>query len=362
MQRSLAIVIPAGGGGTRLWPRSRQNTPKQFLDIVTPGRTMLQETVDRVVPQLITPDHLFVITNERHAALVHKQLPDVPAENIIGEPVGRDSAAAIGLMAALLERKLGDDVIMAVLPADHVILDPGAFRAAIEAAAPKANEGYLVTLGIPPTGPDTGFGYIKRGEKLISGVPDIYAVDEFKEKPSKHVAETYIKSGAYFWNAGMYIAKVSTFRTLYKTFLPNMEDQFAALVGAVGESDQKEKFKKIFPDIQKISIDYGIAEKADKVAVVSAEIGWNDVGSWTRLAEVLAETANEDGIITSGHHIGIDTTDTLIYSEKLVTTIGVDGLIIVDTPDGLLIAKKSRSEDVKQIVDQLKAEGKEKFL
>jgi mannose-1-phosphate guanylyltransferase len=362
MESPLAFVIPAGGGGTRLWPRSRQHTPKQFLDIITPGRTMVQETVDRVTPELVEPGKVYVITNARHVSLVRKQLPDVPHGNVIGEPVGRDSAAAIGLMAALLEKELGENAIMAVLPADHVILDPSAFRKAIQIAVKSAEDGYLVTLGIPPTSPDTGFGYIQRGEQIQMTDPPVYDVREFKEKPSKKIAEQYLATGTYFWNAGMYIATVKTFRSLFQEFLPEMEEQFQTLVAAIGSTDQDKTFQQIFPHIKKISIDYGIVEKASKVAVVPAQIGWNDVGSWTRVAEVLAHTADENGVVSGGHHIGVDTTNSLIYSEKLVTTIGVDGLIIIDTPDGLLIANKSRSEDVKLIVEQLKAEGKEKFL
>ena len=362
MAHKLAVVIPAGGGGTRLWPRSRQHTPKQFLDIVTPGRTMLQETADRCIPGLTEPENLFVITNKRHANLVREQLPETPPENIIGEPVGRDSAAAIGLMAVLLESKLGPDAIMVVLPADHVILDHAAFQSSINAAAECAERGFLVTLGIPPNSADTGFGYIKRGMTVSEELPAVFAVTEFKEKPDHDTALGYVESGQYYWNAGMFVASVKTFRDLYKEFLPDMEDQFSELLASIGTAQQDEVFESVFPEIRKISIDYGIAEKARKVAVVPAEMGWNDVGSWTRLAEVLAHTADDHGVVTFAAHVGVDTTDTLVYSQKLVTTIGVDGLIIIDTPDGLLIASKKRSEDVKLIVQQLTAEGKEKFL
>ena len=223
-QPNIAVVIPAGGGGTRLWPRSRQETPKQFLDIVS-ERTMLQETTDRV-EGLVPPERLYVITNARHADPVRSQLPEVPTGNIVGEPVGRDSAPAIGLMAALLEKTQGEDTVMVTLPADHVILNPEQFREILRAAAEVAADGYLVTLGIPPTGPDTGFGYIQSGDTLraetAAGAP-VYLVNQFKEKPQREVAEQYLKDGGYFWNAGMFIVSVKTLRSLYKTHLPQME-------------------------------------------------------------------------------------------------------------------------------------------
>ena len=360
----LAVVIPAGGGGTRLWPRSRQETPKQFLDIVS-ERTMLQETTDRV-EALVPPERLYVITNARHAAPVRQQLPEVPAGNIVGEPEGRDSAPAIGLMAAILEKTLGPDAVMVILPADHVILNPVQFTQILRSAAEAAADGYLVTLGIPPTGPDTGFGYIQSGEMLraetVAGVP-IYTVKQFKEKPKLEVAEEYLRDGGYFWNAGMFIATVRTLRGLYRTYLPQMEAGFAHIVGAL-ETDRFETvMREVFPSLDKISVDYGIAEKADKVAVIPADIGWNDVGSWQRLAEVLSVEGKETENIVIGHHVGVDTHGSLIYSpNRLIATIGMEDIIVIDTPDATLICPKSRSEEVKKIVDELKARGRHELL
>jgi len=361
---NIAVVIPAGGGGTRLWPRSRQETPKQFLDIVS-ERTMLQETTDRV-RGLVPPERLYVITNARHAGAVRTQLEGVPPLNIVGEPVGRDSAPAIGLMAALLEKTLGPDAVMATLPADHVIPNDAHFRAILQSAAEVAADGWLVTLGIPPTGPDTGFGYIQSGDTLRqvtgAGVP-VYTVKQFKEKPAREVAESYLADGGYFWNAGMFIASVGTLRALYKTHLPQMEAAFAALTDAYGTDGFESKMAEIFPTLDKISVDYGIAEKADKVAVIPADIGWNDVGSWQRLAEVLSKAGHEADNIVVGHHIGVDTTGSLIYSPKrLIATIGLDDIIVIDTPDATLICPKSRSEDVKKIVDELKAQSRHDLL
>ena len=357
----IAVVIPAGGGGTRLWPRSRQETPKQFLDIVS-ERTMLQETADRV-GALVPPERLFVITNARHVAAVREQLTAVPPANIVGEPQGRDSAPAIGLMAALLEKVLGDDTVMVVLPADHVIPNDAHFRAILQRAADVAQDGYLVTLGIPPTGPDTGFGYIQSGDVLTeAGGLTAYRVRQFKEKPAQAVAEQYLRDGGYFWNAGMYIVTVKTLRDLYKRHLPQMEDGFARIVAAQGTADGSRVMADVFPTLPKISVDYGIAEKADRVAVIPADIGWNDVGSWGRLAEVLSQDHGVENIVI-GHHVGVETTGSLIYSpHRLIATIGMEDIVVIDTPDATLICPKSRSEDVKKIVDELKARGRTDLL
>lgn len=357
----VAIVIPAGGGGTRLWPRSRQATPKQFLDLVS-ERTMLQETVDRVT-ELTQPDRVFVITNAKHVGPVRNQLPSLPHQNIVGEPQGRDSAPAIGLMAALLEKTLGPDSVMVVLPADHVILRPEHFRDVLMKAAEVAMEGYLVTIGIEPTSPDTGFGYIQRGEQIGSGgaIPG-YTVKQFKEKPQQDVAAHYLEEGGYYWNAGMFIVRVGALRDLYRQYVPDMEAPFAALVEAIQSGDDA-TVADVFPTLRKISFDYAVAEHAERVAVVPADIGWSDVGSWARLAEVLAHSQGDDGNIVVGRHVGVETRGSLIYSPKrLIATIGLDDIIVIDTPDAVLICPKSRSEDVKQVVDALRERGEQDLL
>lgn len=356
-QPRIAIVIPAGGGGTRLWPRSRQSTPKQFLDVVS-RRTMLQETADRVAA-LVPPERIYVITNARHLEPVREQLPDIPERNIVGEPQGRDSGPAIGLMAALLERTLGPDAVMAVLPADHVILNEELFRRILAVAAVNAQKGLLVTLGIPPKSPDTGFGYIQSGDRIESdGDVEVRAVLKFREKPKRELAEQYLAEGGYWWNAGMYIATVGRLRELYRTHAPQMEDGFATIVDALVGGNGQKVLRDVFPTLEKISFDYAIAEKADKVAVIPADIGWNDVGSWTRLADVLSNDLDETANVVVGDHIGIDTRGSLIYSpHRLVATIGFDDIIVIDTPDVTLICPKSRSEDVKHIVEALKERG-----
>ena len=326
---------------------------------------MLQETTDRV-RGLVPPERLYVITNARHADAVRQQLSDVPPTNVVGEPEGRDSAPAIGLMAAILERTLGEGTIMVTLPADHVIPNDVHFRDILSTAAEVAGEGWLVTLGIPPTGPDTGFGYIQSGAVIQAqtgaGVP-VYAVQQFKEKPAREVAEGYLRDGGYYWNAGMFIVSVQALRGLYKTHLPQMEEGFAQIVAALGTDGFDETMRRVFPTLEKISVDYGIAEKADKVAVIPADIGWNDVGSWQRLAEVLEAAGMGTENVVIGHHVGVDTKGALIYSpDRLIATIGMDDVIVIDTPDATLICPRSRSEDVKKVVEELKARGRHDLL
>jgi len=362
--KNLAVVIPAGGGGTRLWPRSRRDAPKQYLDIVTPGRTMLQETADRVSPSLIPPENLFVITNRAHVPLAVEQLPATPVQNIVGEPIGRDSAPAIGLMAALIQKRMGRHTVIIVLPADHVILRPDEFHNALESAVEAAEDGYLVTIGIRPTSPATGFGYIEQGELARSINPPVYDVKRFREKPDLKTAKEYVASGSFYWNAGMFVATAGVFCDLFEEHLPEMEPIFKELIKSIGTDSQESIFNELFPTLQKISIDYGIIEKAESVAVVPVEMGWDDAGSWTRLADVLSAQADENGsVTTAGELRAVDATRILSHAPgKLVAVIGLENIVVIDTPGALLIADRSRSEDVKKIVDQLQAEGRKDLL
>jgi mannose-1-phosphate guanylyltransferase len=361
----IAVVIPAGGGGTRLWPRSRRSSPKQFLDIVEPGRSMLQMTVDRIAPTLTLPSSVFVISSAQHNATVRDQLPDLPTENIIGEPVGRNSAPAIGLMASIVESRLGADAIMVVLSADHAIENVPGFLGCLDAAIEAARRDYLVTIGIKPTCPETGYGYIHRGQALMDWRGHtIFEVTQFREKPDRDTAEHYLASGEFDWNAGMYITKVSTLRDLYKKHLPESEPHFAELVASVGTPDQESVFERVFPLLPKISIDFAIVEKAQQVAVVPADIGWSDVGTWVRLADILKHRADANGnIAVSKAHRWLDSQGCLVYApDKTVVVLGVDDLIMVDTPDAILVATKDRSEDVKRIVELLQEEGRHDLL
>jgi len=326
---------------------------------------MLQQTVARV-EALTSADRVFVITNGAYAHIVREQLPEVPPNNVVGEPAGRDSAPAIGLMASLLEKVLGPQTIMVVLPADHAISDVGGFQAAVRLAAQTADLGYLVTIGIVPARPETGFGYIQHsGAILAEDATGLSAVEveKFHEKPEAEAAQRYLDQGNFYWNAGMYISTVSAMRSLFQLHLPAYEPALAEITEAYGTEHFDAVLARVFPTLEKISFDYAIAEKADKVAVVASDFGWNDVGSWSRLADLIKDEASAGGNASVGRHLGIETTNSLIYSpDRLVATFGIDGLVIVDTPDVLLICPMDRTEEIKKIVDTLREQGKHDLL
>jgi mannose-1-phosphate guanylyltransferase len=268
------------------------------------------------------------------------------------------------MSSAIVEKQMGPDTIMIVLPSDHEIENVTGFQQCLLAAAHAAQDGYLVTIGIHASSPDTGFGYIQRGESLHTGSIPVYKVRRFREKPDSATAQEYVDSGEYDWNAGMFIASVRTFRALYRAHLPEMEPLLEEMIAVYGTPQQEVTFARAYPLLPKISFDFAIAEKADKVAVVPASIGWSDVGSWARLAELLHPHSDERDNILFGHrHQLVDTHRSLIYApDKMVALIGLEDIVVVDTPDAILIASKERSEDVKKIVDALAEEGRHDLL
>ncbi len=355
------ILILAGGVGSRLWPRSRQAVPKQFLDL-TGGETMIQTTVRRIAP-LVSPEQIFVATGERYVSLVREQLPQLPPENIIAEISGKNTAPAIGLGALHIAQK-DPQATMAVLTADHLIPDESTFRAALQAAESVAQSGKLVTLGITPTGPETGYGYIHRGETIgtFHDQP-VYRVRQFLEKPNLPTAQKFFDSGEYYWNSGMFIWKTDVLFSQLTEHMPQLMAQLQQLRSALFENPSAADVAAIWNDITPQSIDFGLMEKAADVAVVPLDAGWNDVGSWAALYDELAQSPGENVAVNAEQLLTIDSHGLLVQGGgKLVATIGVNDLVIVETDDALLVCARDRAQDVKKIVEQLKKEGKQAYL
>jgi mannose-1-phosphate guanylyltransferase len=364
-------VILAGGRGTRFWPRSRTRTPKQLLNIV--GRdTMLEQTAARLTP-LFPASRQWVVTNSEQAAAVRRQLPRVAASHILAEPVGRNTAAAIGLAAAhLLHGGMGkeNDALMAVLPADHYIAHPARYLNIVRAALHVAHAGgSLVVLGIPPSRPETGFGYIERarGKALDAGGVPVYSVRRFTEKPALGRARKYASSGKYFWNAGMFFWRVSTFLGNLEKFLPKTHDALMRLAGEIGTPRYARMLARIYPKLENISVDYAILEPATtraaapSVFVLPAEVGWSDIGSWAAVYELLARKAGEN--VSAGHFKALDAHGNFLWSpKKFVAAVGIRDLVVVETEDALLLCPRDRAQDVGKIVKWLEKEKLSRLL
>lgn len=350
---NLYALIMAGGIGTRLWPRSQVHLPKQFLQL-TGELTMLQEAQKRLLP-LVDADHVLVATKQDYTGIVADQLPDVPAKNILGEPSGKGTAAAIGLAAVHLRRR-DPAALMAVMTADHAIQRPDVFRHALQAATVVANRDWLVTLGIQPAYPETGYGYIQRGEALQSaGQFDVYQVARFAEKPDLATAEQFVKSTQYAWNSGMFVWKVERILAEIERYMPDLYAGLQEIEHSIDSPQASDVLAHVWPRLASQTIDYGIMEKAQHVAVLPVEIGWNDVGSWSAVYDVLEHDDHANAVV--GQHLAIDTRNTLIYSpDRIVATIGLEDLVVVDSEDVVLICPRSRTQEVKQLVAMISAQ------
>lgn len=354
-------LIMAGGGGTRLWPLSRKDRPKQMLPLVG-ERTMFQMALDRLEP-LLPPERVLVVTGRDHVAQLQADAPHLPAENFIVEPFGQNTGPAVGL-AAVHVRQRDPDAVLAVLTADHYIADVEKFRRVLRVGAQVARDDYIVTLGIAPTFPATGYGYIKRSEPLVKRDGfQIYHAEAFTEKPNVETAAQFLLSGLYSWNSGMFIFQVRQLMDEYARQQPTMHELLARIQAAVGQAVYAEVLGALWPQMPRLSIDYAVMEGAQRMAVIPVEMGWSDVGSWASLFDVLE--GDEAGNVTRGDgakHIHMDTRDTLIVSDRLVATIGLRDLVIVDTDDVLFVCHRERSQDVRQIVEHLRRSGEETYL
>ena len=357
-------LIMAGGGGTRLWPLSRKNKPKQMLKLFG-ERTLFQISVERLRP-LFPLERIFVVTSSDMAQEFRQQVPELPSDNYILEPSPRDTAAAIGLAAVTLKKR-DSDAVMAVVTADHYIENEARFLQVLQAARQVAEQGYLVTLGILPSYPATGFGYVQQGDYL--GTYEnivVFRALSFKEKPDLGTAVQFLEKEDHSWNSGMFIWSAGRVLEEIGRQMPVLGKALTEIDNAWGKEDFNRVLRQVWEGLEKISIDFGVMEGAKEVAVIPAKgLGWNDVGSWDTLFEVLEPDA-DGNLLLNKEHLNLNSRNTLVHqngqSKRLVVTLGLDDLVIVDTDDVLLVCARDQAQTVKDVVSQLKKEGKDKYL
>lgn len=348
-------LIMAGGSGTRLWPLSRELRPKQALRLVG-QQTMFQHAVQRLAP-LFGSSQIYVVTRREHVDLLAEQTPELPHDHFIIEPEGRGTAPAIGLAAVHL-RHIDPDAIMAVLTADHYIVQTDKFRRALSAAMSAARQDYLVTLGIAPNGPSTAYGYIEQGVRWgeLENLP-VFRVARFTEKPDSETARKMIASGRFCWNSGMFIWKVERIMDEFARQMPDLFSRLQQVEAVLQTQKYESTIDEIWPQIPRQTIDYGIMEGAREVVVIPVAMGWSDVGSWGSLIDLLP--ADEDGNILVGDHLCLDTHNSLVFSDtRPVALIGVENMIVVDAGDAILVCHRDQEQRVRELVDNLKRRGR----
>jgi mannose-1-phosphate guanylyltransferase len=362
LNEHLYAVIMAGGIGSRLWPRSRSTSPKQFLDLLG-SRTMIQETIDRIQP-LVPLERVLVVLSEEHAPTVQAQVPGLPAQNLILEPGPRGTAPCIGLAAAILLLR-DPKATMAIFPADHRIADAAGFRQAIRAAAQVAQDGYLVTLGIAPDRPHTGYGYIQRGNPLgrFAGQP-AYAVRRFTEKPDEATANRFVDSGEYYWNGGIFIWRADTILEQMAEHLSDLRAALRTVTRAWDTPQRDDVLEKAWQEVPRTTIDYGIMEKAAQVATVPIDVGWDDVGNWSTLSNLLEVDGQGNALQGRGQAVLVDTEGSFVHASdgRLVAVVGLEDFIVVDTADALLVCPQDRAQDVRDVVHALQERGLDRYL
>jgi mannose-1-phosphate guanylyltransferase len=350
-------VIMAGGGGTRFWPLSRQKSPKQLLNLSGNG-LMINETIDRII-NVIDADNILIVTNEKQGDKMKCSVGDrIPENHILCEPCARNTTACIGYAAFEIIKKYGDG-IMCIFPSDHYIKNQKEFSRILQRAIEVAEaEDKMLTIGIKPTFPSTGYGYINY-EKMSD--KDVFEVNRFVEKPNIETAKSYVSSGQYAWNSGMFIWKASTILKNIERFLPKVYGYLEKIAAEMNTENEQQAIKQYYGDIPKISIDYGVIERSDDVAVILGDFGWNDVGSWDNLGVIY--DVDDFGNVIKGEQVNINTKNCISYAEhRLIATIGLENMIIVETEDAILVCRKDQAQNVKEVVEQLRDRGLEQYL
>lgn len=351
-------LIMAGGKGERFWPRSRVNLPKQFLSLTDDGKTMIQLTVERISP-LVDIKDVYIATNENYRELVKQQLPNLPEENILCEPIGRNTAPCIGLGAVHVAKK-DEDAIMIVLPSDHLIKSNDIFKETFANACDIAEQGpNLVTVGITPNYPETGYGYIKYTKDNKLG--ESYAVEKFVEKPDLETAKEYLEDGTYLWNSGMFVWKTSTILDCFKEFMSSTYEGLLKIKDSIGTEEYQKVLETEFPNLESQSVDYGIMEKASNIYTLAGNFGWDDVGSWLAVGRI--KENDSQGNVVNGNVVTVNTKDCVIEgSDKLIATVGLRDIIVVDTKDAILISTKENAGEIKKVLASLRESGKTQYL
>lgn len=344
------VIIMAGGKGERFWPLSTKDHPKQLLPVGT-KRTMIEESVERIKP-LVSPEKILIVTNKNLKSKIEKLVPEIPAKNVIGEPVGRNTAPAIGLGAVIAQAE-DEDPIIVVLTADHIIKEEEKFLNVLKRGIEIAGEGRIVTIGIKPDHPETGYGHIKPAEKVSEENDiEVFKVEKFVEKPNMEKANEYTKNG-YLWNSGMFIFKASIMLDAMAKYMPSLYEGLIKTKESLSTDGEEQTIKEIYESLEGESIDYGVMEKAKNAYVIKGDFKWNDVGSWSALDDIYPKDGN--GNVKIGETLGIDTKNSILVGDKrLIASIGVENLVIVETDDAVLVCHKNEAQKVKDLVKKIK--------
>src|ERR1043165_4741310 len=354
------VAIMAGGIGSRFWPMSRTAYPKQFLDILNTGKTLIQQTYDRY-KKLVPEENIFIITSAEYVSIVKQQLPQIKEENILGEPSRKNTAPCVAYISFKLLKK-DPEATLVVAPADHMVTEPNEFIKTSKKALDFVDHiNAFVTLGIKPTYPNTGYGYIQHD--TTAAAPDIYKVKTFTEKPNLEIAQTFISSGDFLWNAGIFIWKVKNIITAFEKYLPEMYEVFVSEKEKFNTEEEKEAIEQIYPQCTNISIDFGIMEKADNVYIIPSSFGWSDLGTWNSAWENM-ERDYLGNAVAGKNVMVIDATKCMVHADNgnLIVLQGLDDFIVVDTKDALLICKKDKEQEITEFVAEVKRNKGDKYL